>query len=637
MAKLREGGTMNLPIEGGDVIERHAGGADSLDELTGGENVEQSQILDKALDSALEQVADFKSRMEAAVELSEQCAQEKDFLRCLLDECKKERDAMLEEGQMVADKQREQAESLQRMNSTMQVLQQSCNMWETISMQMTERAQHAEGQVEEQDSFILSLGEVVDKLEKSCLWWEALAGEMKNTADAAEGYSFDVEERIESMDDAYRSVWKDRLHWQKRAELAAAEKEEAVNGAKEQLASELSSQLIMTHDLQALAQRLMLEKDHLAKQLHMETQTVREVKDTCADLDSKLRDLRGQNQKLQDVSFQWQVMADLLSAKNIKVKKDLREIQTCIIDATEICSAVSIAHVAHEESVYILANRTQDLVKDNSELLRAEMAQTAAIQSLLKVVEGLEDSCLEWQTMTEEMSMENACCRQRLLETAKERDEALIDRDEARNDSARVQEQSKRELHDQYHDNASLSSAIHSMSGILQNLEHSCMSWDVLASELGAQSEFWQWRLRETEIERDAAHKLVLQAQEDRAQYEHDIQALAVLVETLESSCHTWEALVNDMLLSKEASERNHTLQMQEFCDSESKSNQEWSCILQRLEKDCLKWQTEAEAHAAQRDAAESELLLASIEIESLWTVLKAAHLKCQELVIIFC
>ena len=86
--------------------------------------------------------------------------------------------------------------------------------------------------------------------------------------------------------------------------MAAAEKEEAVNGAKEQLASELSSQLIMTHDLQALAQRLMLEKDHLAKQLHMETQTVREVKDTCADLDSKLRDLRGQNQKLQDVSFQ---------------------------------------------------------------------------------------------------------------------------------------------------------------------------------------------------------------------------------------------------------------------------------------------------------------------------------------------
>ena len=577
--------------------------------------------------SALEQAADFKSKMETAVELSEQCAQEKDFMQRLLDECKKERDAILEEGRLVADKQREQANSLQRMNSTIETLQQSCNMWEMISVQMTERAEHAERQVEEQDSFILSLGQVVDKLEQSCLWWEALAGEMKDTADVAESYSIDVEERIESMDGAYRSVWKDRAHWQKRAELAAAENEVAVNSLKKQLTSDLSSQVTMTQDLQALAQRLMLEKDHLAQQMHVETQTVRELKDTCADLDSKLHDLKRQNQKLQDVSFKWQVMADSFSAKNVKVESDLREIHAFVIDAAELCKA-------QQESVYIWANETEDLVKDNSELLCAEMAHTSAVQRMLIEVERLEDSCLGWQTMTEEMTRENEWCRQRILEMVKERDDALIDRDEARNESARLQEQSKIELQDEQHDNARLSSAIESMSGILENLEQSCLSWDVLACERGAQSEFWQFRLRETEIERDEAHEIVLQAQADRAQHDNDIQALAVLVETLESSCQTWEALANDMLLSKEAYERDHVLQIQEFCDLESKSNQEWSRKLQRLEKELFKWQTDAEAYAAQRDAAESELLLASNELEALGTVLRAAHLKCQELVI---
>jgi chromosome segregation ATPase len=186
---------------------------DSLDEPARWEKVEHSQILETALDAALEQAADFKSKLDAAVELSDRCTQENDLMRRRIEECKEDLDATLEQSRLADDKQREQADSLQRMNVTIETLQQSCNMWEMISVQMTERAENAERKVDEQHAFMLSMSKVVDKLEKSCLWWEALAGEMKDTADVAESHLFDVEKRIESMDDAYRSVWEDRLRW----------------------------------------------------------------------------------------------------------------------------------------------------------------------------------------------------------------------------------------------------------------------------------------------------------------------------------------------------------------------------------------------------------------------------------------
>ena len=610
---------------------------DSLDEPARWEKVEHSQILETALDAALEQAADFKSKLDAAVELSDRCTQENDLMRRRIEECKEDLDATLEQSRLADDKQREQADSLQRMNVTIETLQQSCNMWEMISVQMTERAENAERKVDEQHAFMLSMSKVVDKLEKSCLWWEALAGEMKDTADVAESHLFDVEKRIESMDDAYRSVWEDRLRWKERAEFIAAENEVAVTDAREELVSDLSAQMIMTHDLQALAQRLMLERDNLAQQLRLETQTVCKLKGTCAELDNKLHDLIHQNQRLEDVCFEWQVKADSLSAKYVRAESDLTEVQTLLIGASELCTL-------HEESVRIVANAAKDLVKDNSKLVRADLAQVAAIQSLSDLVLSLEDSCLRWQNVTEKMSMDNASCHQRLLEMATERDEAFIDRDEARTEFARAQTQADRELKEQSLANSKLTSAIQALTGILESLEQSCSSlaselgpwqanWDVLASELGSESKFWESKFRKAEIERDTAHHVALQAQEKGAQYEIDIQALRVLVKTLESSCHTWEELVKEISLTNEACQRQHMQQLQDACNSEFKSNQEWSRKVELLEQERCKRQIEVEAHGALRDAAASELLLASNEIESLEIVLRTAYLKCQELV----
>jgi hypothetical protein len=636
--ETREGGAVDIAAKGEEeVIGQQTNNGNSLDEPARSEKVDHSQILETNLVAALEQAADFKSKLDAAVELSERCTQENDLMRRRIEECKEDLGATLDQGRLAAEKQREQAESLQRMNVTIETLLQSCNMWEMISVQMTERAENAERQVDEQHSFMLSMSKVVDKLEKSCLWWEALAAEMKDTADVAESHLFDVEKRIESMDDAYRSVWEDRLRWKERAELIAVAKEVAVIDAREELVSDLSSQVIMTQDLQALAQRLMLQKDHLAHQLRLETQTVCKLKGTCAELDNKLHDLIHQNQRLEDVCFEWQVKADSLSAKNVRAESDLTEVQTLLIGASELCTM-------HEESVRIVANAAKDLVKDNSKLVRADLAQVAAIQSLTDLVQSLEDSCLRWQKVTEEMRMDNESFHQKLLEMATERDEALIDRDEARTEFARVQEKAKRELKEQTLAHSKLTSTIQALAGILESLEQSCSSlaselgpwqanWDVLASEMGSHSKFWQSKLRTAEIERDTAHHVAIQAQEKRAQNEIDIQALRVLVQTLESSCHTWEALVKEMSLSNEAYKRDHMQQLQDACNSEFKSNQAWSRKFELLEQERCKWQIEAEAHGALRDAAASELLLASNEIESLGIVLGTAYLKCQELV----
>ena len=245
---------------------------------------------------------------------------------------------------------------------------------------------------------------------------------------------------------------------------------------------------------------------------------------------------------------------------------------------------------------------------------------------------------LVWQR-DKEIAAQNEFLQQRLQQMAIERDEALIDRDEALNRSWIVLNQSQQRHEEQIGSIllkdkriSDQEDQIRAMSHMLQTIEQTCLSWEDVANKLEARTNYLQSAVYEACWARSCAEVGMNEAIGERKQYAAALEQIGTRVEGLETLSRSLEGIMQETALQKEI----YSQQVLDAYAAEFSSNQKWSAKLRESEHGTLAWKTAAETALSQQRACELELKFASNNIEAIETVLRIAHIKCQELVMLF-
>lgn len=511
----------------------------AADALNSPQKLEESQVLESALDAALEQAAEFKRDLDTALLFAEECREEKDTAQQHLQECL----------QQIEECRRQQSDAEARACQTLE----SCR--------------------EQEETF-------------------------------------------------------------------AAQAMEA-SAASDILATDLMLQKKMARDLQELSRKLVEEKEALARQCRNAAEKVRQLEDDKRNLAAAVDALTTACEQAKSLGNAWWEKAESLCADNVRVQQSL-------LEATVAAENTAVACCMQEKTVGVLESAVKELVTDNELLLRIEEAHVSSIQALSKVGNDLEATCLSWQRTAQDISGQNSYYLAKLQDLTREKDDALIDRDEACNRLHETRVENARRLEEHRQIAADQAGVLNAISQQLHVLDETCGKWQARAEDQGFHIYTLQLQLRALQAEKGEAERGKSDALEVCGKYERDLEALVVLVESLEQSCQTWEALVEEMTGQREEYHALHIQQMYEQAaekeeyetrcmqemyqvySAEYTSNQEWKARLEVHEKQALEWQMEAEAAAAQKEAAELELVLATNELDSVQTTLTSVKLGCQ-------
>lgn len=93
-----------------------------------------------------------------------------------------------------------------------------------------------------------------------------------------------------------------------------------------------------------------------------------------------------------------------MCAEHAKVESGLKE-------ARELAASTAAACNIHEESLFVVSQERQELIMERNARLHSEDQRSAAIHDLATLSENLENVCLAWEKMAEDLQLQNGAYR----------------------------------------------------------------------------------------------------------------------------------------------------------------------------------------------------------------------------------